>query len=88
MWGAGKLLGGVVPLLPRDAASRLQPKLDEALFETGRRMRRGMSRASVRCYWRRPLGHLWEMRERGGLDLAPLHVLWKGQAVPGFDGPI
>ena len=25
-----------------------------------------MSRASVRCYWRRPLGHPWEIKERGG----------------------
>ena len=66
MWGAGKLLSGAVVLLPMDAAGRIQPTLDEALFETGKRTRRGMSRASVRCYWRRPLGHPWEIKDRGG----------------------
>jgi class 3 adenylate cyclase len=66
MWGARKLLSGAVELLPDDAVSRLEPALDDALFETGGRTRRRMSRASVSCYWSWPLGHPWEIKDRGG----------------------
>jgi class 3 adenylate cyclase len=69
MWGARKLLSSAVALLPGDDVARLVPKLDEALFETGERRRRGISRASFRCFWRRPLGHSWELKERGGKAL-------------------
>ena len=86
MWGAGKLLSGAVALLPTDAASRLQPTLDEALFETGERTRRGMSRASVRCYWRRPLGHPWEIRERAGKTWLRCTSCGKGKRYRGSMG--
>jgi class 3 adenylate cyclase len=68
MWGAGNLLSRALGLLPKDSVARpvLLPKLDDALFETGERMRRGISRASIRCFWRRPLGHRWEFKEGGG----------------------
>ena len=66
MWGASKLLSSAVALLPRDDVTRLQPKLEDALFETGERRQTGMSWASLRCFWRRPLGHPWEVKERGG----------------------
>jgi class 3 adenylate cyclase len=69
MWGARKLLSSAVALLPRDDVARLLPKLDDALFETGERRRRGISWASFRCFWRRPLGHPWELKERGGKAL-------------------
>jgi class 3 adenylate cyclase len=66
MWGARTLLSGAVELLPDDAVSGLEPALDDALFETGGRTRRRLSRASVRCYWRWPLGHPWQIKDRGG----------------------
>lgn len=67
MWGARELLSRAVDLLPAGSAARpgLQSRLDEALFETGKRST-GLSRASVRCFWRLPLGHAWEIRQIAG----------------------
>jgi class 3 adenylate cyclase len=67
MWGAGDLLSRALGLLPGDSASRLrlQPRLDEALFDTGGRGRR-MSRQSIRCFWHWPVGHQWEFRQTIG----------------------
>ena len=65
MWGASKLLSGAVALLPGGDDARLLPKLDDALFETGEPRRRTIRWASIRCFWRRPLGHHWEFRQRG-----------------------
>jgi class 3 adenylate cyclase len=68
MWGARKLLSHAVGLLPRDAGVRpeLLRKLDDARFETGERRRRGLRRASFRCFWRWPPGHRWEFKESAG----------------------
>jgi class 3 adenylate cyclase len=68
MWGAGKLLSRALGLLPKDSVARVEllPKLDDALFETGERRRRGLGWASFRCYWRWPLGHRWEFKESAG----------------------
>jgi hypothetical protein len=67
MWGAGTLLSRALELLPKDGVARLElaRKLDDALFETGQR-RRGLSRASVRCFWRWPPGHRWEVKQSAG----------------------
>jgi predicted ATPase len=63
-FGAANLLARSVDLLPADSTerARLVPKLDDALLETAPPPRSLV--ASVRCYWRWPLGHAWEMRER------------------------
>ena len=68
MWGARKLLWRALNLLPPDSVARpeLERKLDDALFETGERTRSRMSRATLRCYWQRPLGHQWEFKESAG----------------------
>jgi hypothetical protein len=67
MWAAGKLLSGALRLLPKESAARLelQPRLEDALFQTGQRVR-GRSRASFRCFWHWPLGHRWELKESAG----------------------
>ena len=41
-------------------------KLDDARFELGEFRKPRVSRTSLRCYWRRPLGHTWEMKESRG----------------------
>jgi class 3 adenylate cyclase len=87
MWGARKLLASAVALLPRDDVARLLPKLDEALFETGERRRRGVSRASFRCFWRWPLGHPWELKERGGIELLRCASCGKVRRYRGPIGP-
>jgi class 3 adenylate cyclase len=81
MWGAGKLLSRALGLLPKDSVARseLLPKLDDALFETGERMRRGISRASLRCFWHRPLGHRWEFKEGGGKAMLRCAVCGKAR---------
>ena len=65
MWGARKLLSSAIALGPRDDVTRLQAKLNDALFETGERKRSEISWASIRCFWRWPLGHRWDFRQRG-----------------------
>jgi predicted ATPase len=65
MWGARKLLSSAIALGPRGDVTRLQAKLNDALFETGERKRSEISWASIRCFWRWPLGHRWDFRQRG-----------------------
>ena len=65
MWGARKLLSSAIALEPGGDVTRLGTKLDDALFETGEQRRSVVSWASIRCFWRWPLGHQWEFRQRG-----------------------
>ena len=65
MWGARKLLSSAIALEPGGDVTRLRTKLDDALFETGEQRRSVISWASIRCFWRWPLGHQWELRQRG-----------------------
>jgi class 3 adenylate cyclase len=83
MWGAGKLLSRALDLLPRDAGVRLElvRKLDDALFETGERRKRRLSRASFRCFWHWPLGHRWEFKESAGKPM--LRCVACGKAIRG-----
>ena len=87
MWGASKLLSSAVALLPRDDVTRLQPKLDDALFETGERTPKGISWASFRCFWRRPFGHPWELKERGGKAVMRCAACGKARRHRGPMGP-
>ena len=66
--GTEKLLARALTLLPKDGHGRadLARKLDDALFELGEYRTRRLSRASLQCFWRRPLGHTWEFKESGG----------------------
>ena len=66
--GARTLLARSLTLLPKDSVSRMElvQKLDDARFELGEWRPRRLSRASLRCYWSRPLGHRWEFKESGG----------------------
>ena len=41
-------------------------KLDDARFELGEYRKPRLSRTSLQCFWRRPLGHTWEMKESRG----------------------
>ena len=66
MWGARKLLSGAVALLPGGDDALLRLKLDDALFETDEPRRTAIRWASIRCFWRLPLGHRWEFRQRSG----------------------
>ena len=54
--------------MPKDGAVQvdLVRKLDDARFELGEYRQPRLSRTSLHCYWRRPLGHTWEMKESGG----------------------
>ena len=66
--GTRTLLARALTLLPEDGAVRvdLVRKLDDARFELGEYGKRRVSLTSLQCYWRRPLGHTWEMKESGG----------------------
>ena len=67
--GTRTLLARALTLLPEDGAVEvdLVRKLDDARFELGDyRAPPRLSRTSLRCYWRRPLGHSWEMKESRG----------------------
>ncbi len=63
---AASLLSRAVGLLPQDSGVRakLAPKLDDALLEIAAPKLTFL--ASVRCYWRWPVGHRWTVRERHG----------------------
>jgi hypothetical protein len=41
-------------------------KLDNARFELGEYRQPRLTRTSLHCFWHRPLGHTWEMKESGG----------------------
>jgi predicted ATPase len=66
--GTRTLLARALTLLPKDGAVQVElvRKLDDALFELGEYREPRLSRTSLHCYWRRPLGHTWEMKESGG----------------------
>ena len=66
--GTRTLLARALTLLPEDGAVEvdLVRKLDDARFELGEYRKPRLSRTSLRCYWRRPLGHTWEMKESRG----------------------
>ena len=63
-----KLLSRALALLPKDGPARvdLARKLDDARFDLGEYRTGRLSRASLRCFWHRPLGHAWEFKESGG----------------------
>jgi len=63
---AASLLSRAVGLLPQDSGARakLASKLDDALLEIAAPKLTFL--ASVRCYWRWPVGHRWTARERHG----------------------
>jgi class 3 adenylate cyclase len=66
--GAATLLARALVLLPGSDASRegLERRLADARFELGDHRRIRPGRAAIRCFWRPPFGHTWEMRESRG----------------------
>jgi class 3 adenylate cyclase len=68
MSGSGNLLARALKLLPAEdvARSDYMRKLDDARFELGEHNMRRLSRTSLRCFWQRPVGHSWEMKESRG----------------------
>ena len=68
MSGTRTLLARALTLLPTESADRADVvlRLDDARFELGEYRKRRLSRTSLRCFWHRPLGHTWEMKESGG----------------------
>ncbi|HEX4929272.1 MAG TPA: AAA family ATPase, partial [Gaiellaceae bacterium] len=69
MWGATKLLSSAIAIGAGADVTLLRTKLDDALFETGERRGSKTSLASIRCFWRWPLGHRWGFRQRGAETL-------------------
>jgi class 3 adenylate cyclase len=66
--GAANLISRAIELSPPDSDARreLEPSLRDVLFASGGLKSARISWASVRCFWRWPLGHKWMTTERLG----------------------
>jgi predicted ATPase len=66
--GTRTLLARALTLLPKESGVRMDivRKLDDARFELGEYRKPRLTRTSLHCFWHRPLGHTWEMKESGG----------------------
>jgi class 3 adenylate cyclase len=66
--GTRTLLARALTLLPKESGARVDivRKLDNARFELGEYRQPRLTRTSLHCFWHRPLGHTWEMKESGG----------------------